>query len=256
MKVIAVVNQKGGVGKSTTAAALAGGLFLQGFRVLSVDLDAQGNLSHTLRADAGKGKSVLSVLLQEATVREAVQRTDCGDLLPASRALSGVDAILTETGKEYRLREALEPVLGEYDYIIIDSPPALGIATINALTAAYTAVIPAQADIYSLQGIEQLAGTVNTVKRYCNPRLTIDGILLTRYSPRSILSREVQGLMEQLARKLGTRLYRATIREAIAVKEAQISRQNLFEYAPHANVTEDYRAFLQELVPPEKNRKI
>ena len=160
-----------------------------------------------------------------------------------------MDAILVDTGKEYRLREALELVQGEYDYVIIDSPPALGIATVNALTAAHTAIIPAQADIYSLQGIEQLAGTIRTVKRYCNPGLSIDGILLTRYSPRSILSREVQGLMEQLAGKLDTRLYQTAIREAIAVKEAQISRQSLLEYAPHAKVTEDYRALLQEAFP-------
>ncbi len=249
MKVVAIVNQKGGVGKSTTAAALAGGLFLKGLRVLSIDLDAQGNLSHTMRAGPGKGKSVLSVLLQEATIQEAVQSTPWGGLLPASRSLSGVDAILVDTGKEYRLREALELVQGEYDYVIIDSPPALGIATVNALTAAHTAIIPAQADIYSLQGIEQLAGTIRTVKRYCNPGLSIDGILLTRYSPRSILSREVQGLMEQLAGKLDTRLYQTAIREAIAVKEAQISRQSLLEYAPHAKVTEDYRALLQEAFP-------
>lgn len=249
MKVVAVVNQKGGVGKSTTAAALAGGLFLKGLRVLSIDLDAQGNLSHTMRADAGEGKSVLSVLLQEASIPEAVQSTPCGDLLPASRSLSGVDAVLADTGKEYRLKEALEPLQGKYDYVVIDSPPALGIATVNALTAAHMAIIPAQADIYSLQGVEQLAGTIRTVKRYCNPGLAIDGILLTRYSPRSILSREVQGLMEQLAQKLGTRLYQTAIREAIAVKEAQISRQNLFEYAPHANVTEDYRALLREAFP-------
>lgn len=249
MKVVAIVNQKGGVGKSTTAAALAGGLFLKGLRVLSIDLDAQGNLSHTMRAGPGKGKSVLSVLLQEATIQEAVQSTPWGGLLPASRSLSGVDAILVDTGKEYRLREVLELVQGEYDYVIIDSPPALGIATVNALTAAHTAIIPAQADIYSLQGIEQLAGTIRTVKRYCNPGLSIDGILLTRYSPRSILSREVQGLMEQLAGKLDTRLYQTAIREAIAVKEAQISRQSLLEYAPHAKVTEDYRALLQEAFP-------
>jgi chromosome partitioning protein len=249
VKVVAIVNQKGGVGKSTTAAALAGGLFLKGLRVLSIDLDAQGNLSHTMRAGPGKGKSVLSVLLQEATIQEAVQSTPWGGLLPASRSLSGVDAILVDTGKEYRLREALELVQGEYDYVIIDSPPALGIATVNALTAAHTAIIPAQADIYSLQGIEQLAGTIRTVKRYCNPGLSIDGILLTRYSPRSILSREVQGLMEQLAGKLDTRLYQTAIREAIAVKEAQISRQSLLEYAPHAKVTEDYRALLQEAFP-------
>lgn len=242
MKIITVVNQKGGVGKSTTAAALAGGLVFHGFRVLSVDLDAQGNLSHTMRAVPGKG--ILPVLTQEISAAEAIQHTAFGDLLPASRNLAGADGIITETGKEYRLKEALAGM--DYDYIIIDSPPALGIVTVNALTAAHGAIIPAQADIYSLQGVEQLAGTIEAVKKYCNPGLVIEGILLTRYSPRSVLSREVRELMEQLAQRMGTRLYKTAIREAIAVKEAQISRKSLFEYAPSANVTEDYRTFLKE----------
>lgn len=246
MKTMAVVNQKGGVGKSTTAAALSGGLCLCGRRVLAVDLDAQGNLSHTLRARPCPGKSVLEVLLGMVPAREAVQATDSGDLLPASKGLSGADAFLSETGKEYRLREALEPLGEEYDYCVIDSPPALGIATVNALTAADMAIVPAQADIYSLQGVEQLAATVETVRRYCNPGLKVDGILLTRYSPRSVLSREVRELMDRLAQRLGTRLYRASIREAIAVKEAQISRENLFTYAPGSKVANDYRAFLEE----------
>lgn len=246
MKTMAVVNQKGGVGKSTTAAALSGGLRLCGRRVLAVDLDAQGNLSHTLRARPCPGKSVLEVLLGMVPAREAVQATDSGDLLPASKGLSGADAFLSETGKEYRLREALEPLGEEYDYCVIDSPPALGIATVNALTAADMAIVPAQADIYSLQGVEQLAATVETVRRYCNPGLKVDGILLTRYSPRSVLSREVRELMDRLAQRLGTRLYQASIREAIAVKEAQISRENLFTYAPGSNVAGDYRAFLEE----------
>lgn len=245
MTAIAIVNQKGGVGKSTTAVALAGGLSLLGRKVLAVDLDAQGNLSYTMRADKG-GKTALGVLTQEITAQEAIQHTPNGDVIPANKALAGADAVVTETGKEYRLREALEPVQDEYDYIIIDSPPALGIATVNALTVADKVIIPAQADIYSLQGIEQLAETIRPVKRYCNPTLTIDGILLTRFSPRSILSREIAALMEHLAARLDTRLYKSCIREAVAVKEAQISQQNLFTYAPKANVTEDYRAFLRE----------
>ena len=243
MKSIAVVNQKGGVGKSTTAAALAGGLCLCGRRVLAVDLDAQGNLSHTMRAQPRPGKSILEVLLGTLPASEAVQATAMGDLLPASKGLSGADAFLSETGKEYRLREALQGLSGAYDYCIIDSPPALGIATVNALTGADMAIVPAQADIYSLQGVEQLAATVETVRRYCNPGLKVDGILLTRYSPRSVLSREVRG---QLAQRLGTRVYQSAIREAIAVKEAQISRENLFTYAPGSNVAKDYQAFLQE----------
>lgn len=248
MRTIAIANRKGGVGKSTTANALTAGLaLLKGCRVLAVDLDAQRNLSTTMgiRAD---GKTSLGILTGDATAAEAIRHTDQGDIIPAAKALSGADAVLTETGKEYRLREALEAIQGDYDFCIIDCPPALGIATVNALTAAQSVVIPAQADLYSLEGIEDLMETIQPVKRYCNPALRVEGILLTRYNPRSVLSREVTLMAERQAEKLGTALFKATIREAIAVKEAQISQQSLYQYAPKAKVTEDYTAFVDELL--------
>lgn len=249
-RTLAIINQKGGVGKSTTAEALAAGLILKGYSVLSIDLDAQSNMTYTAGARTD-GATALGVLTGEIPARDAIQHTESGGIIPASKALAGADAFITDTGKEYRLKEALEPIRGEYDYIIIDTPPALGILTINALTACDSVIIPAQADIYSLQGIEQLAETMKPVKKYTNPDLTIDGILLTRYSPRSVLSREVAELAEQLAAKLGTRLFKTTIREAIAVKEAQISQRSLFSYAPKAKVTEDYSRFIAEILGEE-----
>ncbi len=247
MKRIAVINQKGGVGKSTTAATVAAGLSLKGYKTLSIDLDAQANLTYTAGAKT-TGATALGVLTGEAKAENAIQNTDSGDIIAANKALAGADAFIADTGKEYRLKEALESVKAAYDYIIIDTPPALGILTINALTACDSVIIPAQADIYSLQGIEQLAETMKPVKKYCNPALKIEGILLTRYSPRSVLSREVAELAEQLAARLGTKVFKATIREAIAVKEAQISQQTLYQYAPKAKVTEDYTALIEELI--------
>ena len=251
--ILAIINQKGGVGKSTTAEALLYGLSLKGFSCLAIDLDAQGNLTYTTGARTD-GATALGVLAGEVKAKDAIQQTISGDIIPASKALAGADAFIKETGKEYRLKEALEDIAGLYDYIIVDTPPALGILTVNALTACRSVIIPAQADIYSLQGIEQLAETIKPVRKYTNPKLQIAGILLTRYSPRSILSREVAELAGQLAERLGTKLFTATIREAIAVKEAQISQRPLFEYAPTANVTEDYRAFINELLDDEFER--
>lgn len=250
-KVIAIVNQKGGVGKSTTAQALAAGLSLKGYKTLSIDLDAQGNLTYTTGAKTD-GATALGVLTGELKLKDAIQHTHSGDIVAANKALSGADAFIADTGKEYKLKESLESVKTAYDYIIIDTPPALGILTINALTACDSVIIPAQADIYSLQGIEQLAETMKPVKKYCNPGLTIEGIVLTRYSSRSILSREIAELAEQLAAKLGTKLFKTTIREAIAVKESQISQQSLYNYAPKAKVTEDYTAFIEELLGEER----
>ncbi len=250
MKIITVTNQKGGAGKTTTAATLAAGLSLKGFKTLLIDLDPQGNLTYTAGAKTG-GATALGVLTGEVKPEDAIQHTGGGDIIASSKALSGADAFIKDAGKEYRLKEALESLQGAYDFCIVDTPPALGILTINALTACDSVIIPAQADIYSLQGVEQLAETIKPVKKYCNPSLQIAGILLTRYSPRSILSRDVAELAEQLAAKLGTRLFKTTIREAIAVKEAQISKRTLYEYAPKAKVTEDYTALIEELLEKE-----
>lgn len=246
-RIISIINQKGGVGKSTTAEALLAGLTLKGYKTLAVDLDAQGNLTYATGANS-QGATSLGVLTREVDAGDAIQHTPSGDIIPSNKALAGADAFITDTGKEYRLREALESVASEYDYIIIDTPPALSILTINALTASNSVIIPAQADIYSLQGIEQLAETIQPVKRYCNPTLSIEGILLTRYSKRSILGQEVAGLARQIARRLNTKVFDTTIREAIAIKEAQISQQSLFSYAPKAPVTDDYRAFIEEVI--------
>ena len=152
MKTITVTNQKGGTGKTTTAIQLAAGLSLKGYKTLSIDLDAQGNLTYTAGAKTD-GATALGVLTGEVKAENAIQHTPSGDIIAANKALAGADAFIADTGKEYRLKEALESLQAAYDYIIIDIPPALGILTINALTACNSVIIPAQADIYSLQGI-------------------------------------------------------------------------------------------------------
>ena len=251
IKIYAIINQKGGVGKSTTAEALTAGLSLKGFKCLAIDLDAQGNFSYTAKAKTD-GATALGVLMGEVKIQAAIQHTANGDIIAASKSLSGADAFITNTGKEYRLKEALENLQGAYDYIVIDTPPALGILTINALTACHSVIIPAQADIYSLQGIDQLSDTMQPVKKYCNPCLNISGILLTRYSPRAVLSREVAEIAGQLAARLQTKVFKTAIRENISVKEAQINQQSIFDYAPNSNAAKDYTAFIDELISTER----
>lgn len=250
MHIFAIINQKGGVGKSTTAAALWAGLTLKGYKTLAVDLDAQSNLSFIVGADTD-GKTALSMLTEEIPASEAIRHLDPGDIIPASKNLAGIDAILDGTGREYRLKEALETVKDDYDYIIIDTPPQLGIMTINALTACNSVIIPAQADILSLQGIEQLSQTMQPVKKYCNHGLEIAGILLTRYSSRAALTRDLTEYTKQLAEKLKTKVFGSPIREGIAVKEAQINRRTLFDYAPKSKAAADYAAFIDELLNDE-----
>lgn len=261
MQTIAVVNQKGGVGKSTTAEALIAGLSRRGYAVLGIDLDAQGNLSYTAGASSS-GATALGVLTGEVKIHDAIRHNPFSDfeyIIPSSPALAGADAFIKETGKEYRLKEALEELNTPdftFNYVVIDTPPALGILTVNALTAANTVIIPAQADIYSLQGIEQLIGTMQPIKKYCNPGLEIGGILLTRYNPRTVLSQEVTELADQLAKSLDTKLFNTTIREGIAIKEAQARKESIFGYAPAANVTTDYSDFIDELLKVDNTEEL
>ncbi len=252
--ILLIINQKGGVAKSTTALALGAALHLRGERVLFIDLDAQGNLSDTLAVHEGEAN--LFSLLQERQNPEmrktqmlaCIQKTPVGDAIAASAQLAFSDIAISGVGKEMRLKELLQPLYDLYDYIVLDTPPALGILTVNALTAATAALIPAQADAYSLHGISQLYDTIETVREYTNPNLRILGILLTRYNGRSILSREVADGMSDAAQKMGTQLCKTRIRECIALKEAQAQRCHIFDYAPRSNAATDYKNLLAELL--------
>lgn len=241
-----IASQKGGNSKSTTSLILWAGLNSRGKKALLVDLDPQGNATFAAGGNSS-GPTSRELLTKEATAQEAIQQTPTGALIPASKGLAGADIYLTNKGKEYRLKEALEPVKGEYDAIILDTPPALGILTVNAMTAADRLVITAQADAFSLQGIEELARTLGPIRKYTNPGLQISGVLLTRYNARSILTREVTDLAGQLAQQLGTRVFETKIREGIAVKESQLKRESLFSYAPKSNPAQDYQQFIAEL---------
>ena len=245
-KIIAIANQKGGVGKTTTAAALADGLTQRGYKTLLVDLDGQGNLTYTARADTG-GLTSYEVIHGKAPAKKAIQKTAAGDLIPASPDLALTAGELTAKGDSTRLKTALDPLRGDYDFIIIDAPPALGILTINALMAADRLIITAQADIYSLQGIGQLYGTIAAVQAQ-NKQLKIAGILLTRYNGRPLLRRDFATIAEQTAEQIKTKVYKARIREGVAVGEAQASGQSVITYSPKSNPAKDYNAFIDEFL--------
>jgi chromosome partitioning protein len=248
--IIAITNQKGGVAKTTTAHALSAALSIEGYFVLSVDLDPQANLTYAMNPIKVNSASALDVLTERVTVSYAVQKLieGEGDIISATSELAATEKILKDTGREFKLREALETVAGEYDFIIIDTPPSLGILTVNALTAAERVIIPAQADDFSLQGITELYNTISVIRRYTNPRLEIDGILLTRYNPRSVISRDMAEAMRDAAEKIESKLYKTYIRECTALKEAQAVQRDIFTYAPKSNAAEDYMAFINEVL--------
>lgn len=254
METVTVTNQKGGVGKTTTAHILSTGLAMQGFKVLAVDIDPQTNLTFTAGLDPLEAPVTLYELLKKTakTTLQAAQRTAAGFyMIPGSLDLAGADMEFTQTGREYLLKEALEPLEESFDFCIIDTPPTLGILTVNALTASQKVIVPMGADVYSLQGLSQLQGLINNVKKYSNPALSIDGLLVTKYSPRAIINRQIKDSFEDVAKRLKTKVYKTSIREAVAVKEIQFLQGNIFTDYPKANVTEDYRGFIEEFLKGE-----
>lgn len=250
MKVITLSNQKGGVAKTSTSNALAAGLYNRNYKVLAVDLDPQCNLSFSCGVDMlNTEKTLFDVFKGNAEVRETIIPLKLGfDLLPGGLTLAGADMDFTQTGREYMLSEALETVSGEYDFCIIDTPPTLGILTVNALTAADYVIVPMTADIYALQGLTQLNALIQNVRRYCNKGLKIAGILLTRYNDRQIISKTLKTNIGQAAERLSTEVFKTYIREGVAVRETQLLQSDLFTDAPKANVTQDYNNFIDELL--------
>lgn len=249
MEVIAVANQKGGTGKSTTAAAIAAGLNKRGYKALLIDLDPQGNTSYSYGAETDTKQNILSVMLGHMTAAEAIQTTGQGDIIVSFPDLARADTLFTETGREYVIREAIKPLKRRYDFILLDCPPSLGTLTVNALTAADSVLITTTADAYGLQGITQLKKTIDPVKRYANKVLKIKGILLTQYNGRTTINREIREGLQAIAKeKFNSKLFNTTIRNSTKVKEAQIRRLSLYEYAPRAAVTEDYNHLIDEIL--------
>lgn len=246
-RVITVANQKGGVAKTTTAHHLIAGLTERGYHVLGVDMDAQGNLSYLMNAKANTS-SVYEVMKGETQAADCIQKTEAGSILPANILLSGADMEFSSTGREYRLRDALDPIKGQYDFIVIDTPPALSILTVNAFTASDCIVIPMFADMFSIQGAGQLKNTIDQTRKYCNPKLKIQGILLTRYNARNNVTKDLTELTEQFAKRLDTKTYNAKIRQSVAVTESQAMQTDLYQHADKEAVTSDYRNFISELL--------
>lgn len=247
MNIYSIAIQRGGAGKTTTAFCLGSALKQRGERVLYIDLDAQRSLSLSLGIKAGELSS-FEVLSRACKIEEAIHSTPYGDIIPASYNLITADKIITETGKEYRLREAIEDLQGRYDTIVIDTPPSLGILSVNALTASNEVIIPAQAEIYSLEGLALLNQSIETVKKYTNRELSIGGILITRYNARTNFSKGVLELIENYAKEINTKVYNSKIRECIAIKESQALQKSIFDYAPKSNASEDYQNFVDEVL--------
>ena len=244
-RITTIMNQKGGVGKTTTAHTLATGLILRGYNCLVVDADPQGNISFAMQADTQR-PGLYEAMRGEAATNDAIQRTNQGDIIASSLFLAGADMEFTQTGREYRLREVLEEISADYTHIIIDCPPSLGILAINSLTASTDVIIPVGAEIFALQGLQQLLTTIGKVRKYSNPDIAIAGLLITRKANRAIATRDLIEAINKNADSLALHVYGSIIREGVAIREAQIMQDSIFSTAPASKVAEDYNNFIDE----------
>ncbi len=246
--IIALTNQKGGVGKTTSSSALAAGLTKEGKKVLGIDLDPQGNFGFSLGLDIEEHKTIYEVLKYQLPIQEAVQTTDYCDLVTSNILLSGAELEFTSPGRELMLKKTLQPVIEQYDYIVIDTPPALNVLTMNAYAASDYLIIPMAAEILSIVGVAQIKETINTVRHSFNPRLHVLGILLTKYNRRTILAREVKDMASNIARQIETSVFNTQIRPSVAVAEAPAHGESIYEYAPRSNPSFDYQDFVHEVL--------
>jgi chromosome partitioning protein len=250
-RIIALVNQKGGVGKSTTAVNLGAGLAILGKSVLVIDDDPQGNTSTGFGVEKGAvTASIYEVLMRQASIDEAMCATEIPglQLVPATINLAGAEIeLVSELSRETRLRDALLPVAGRYDYVLIDSPPSLGLLTINALVAANEAIIPVQAEFYALEGLSQLTRVVNRVREALNPPLHVSGVLVTMYDGRTRLATEV---LEELGRFFPDQMFKTQIPRNVRLSEAPSFGKPVMLFDPKSRGALAYMALAREVAQP------
>ena len=245
--VIVTTNQKGGVGKTTTACALLAGLRQRGAKVLGVDLDPQGSLGFCLGLDIENCATIYDVMKGNRPIREVIVQSESGDILPSNILLSAAELEFNRPGREFLLKNCLAELEDDYDYIVIDTPPALNVLTVNAYVACDGLIVPMAPEILSLLGVSQIRETIDTVRRCYNSRLRVLGIVLNKYNQRLTLNRDVLDMAEQIARQLDTKVFQSRIRSGVAVAEAPAYGESVLSYAPDSKVARDFRLLLNEI---------
>ena len=253
MKTFAIANQKGGVGKTTTAVNLSAALTDYGKKVLLVDIDPQGNATSGLGIDKNDlKKSIYDVLIDDESINEVVHETANMnlDIIPANISLAGAEIeLVSAMSRELRLKKAFEKLSGDYDYCIIDCPPSLSLLTINAFTAADGILIPVQAEYYALEGLSQLINTIELVKRHLNTELSIEGVLLTMLDARTNLGSQVS---EEVREHFKDQVYDTVIQRNIRLGEAPSYGQPITAYDPKSQGAENYSKLAKEVIERDR----
>lgn len=245
--IITVAFGKGGTGKTSTAAALVNYARMQGKSVLAIDCDPQSNFTFALQGNP-KLPGLFEVLTGQTHPTQAIQQTPQTHLISAGlKMINAEQAIVNKPGRDFLLRQAVDPLKENYDIIVIDTQPDLNTILVNALSASDTVLLPMQANSFSIMGLYQMRETISQVRRRSNPALAVAGIVLVKYKPRQTLAKDMRENIAKIAQGMGTKVFRSFIREAVAVEQAQAMQQSLFEYAPRSNPSKDYKALFAEM---------
>ncbi len=245
-KIVAIVNQKGGVGKTTTCVNLTSALHEAGKRVLLCDFDPQANATSGMGVDKSVSQGIYDVLINGADVHANVAHTRYGDVLPSSKALAGAGIeMIGREGREFLLKNALETLSPDYDFILIDCPPSLELLTLNALCAADSLLVPVQSEYFALEGLSDLMSTVRIVRRALNPTLELEGVLLTMYDARTNLAMQVA---EQVKRYFPGKVYAAVIPRNVRLSEAPSHGKPINAYDRTSRGAEAYDAVAKEFL--------
>jgi chromosome partitioning protein len=248
-KAIAVFNQKGGVGKTTTNINLAAALSMKGHRVLIIDIDPQGNATSGMGLDKNSlKKSIYDCLIEDEDANDVILATSFQNVwvLPANADLAGAEIELANIDhREFRLKKVIDNLKGDYDFMLIDCPPSLGLLTINALTLAQTVLIPIQCEYYALEGVGQLINTITLVKRGLNKALEVEGVILTMFDSRTNLSNQV---VDEVVSYFKEKVYQTTIPRNVRLAEAPSYGQSIFEYAENSKGAKAYLDLAEEFL--------
>ena len=252
MKVIVIANQKGGVGKTTTSLALGDGLRLKGYSVLSIDSDSQRSMSKQFMAKEDDQETLYDVLVGNCTIDEAIQHTERGDIVAGDKLLRNIDAILNGMKRHLHLKHALENMEAEYDYVVIDTPPALNTINLNNFTACDEVIIPFNYEMMSLEGLVEFAETIRDVKSISNPNIRVAGILPVMVMSRTNVTKQLASQLDPFNKLLDTKTFNASIRRSTVQSEAHLLRESIFEHATGSAVATDYLDFVEEYLESEE----